>query len=574
MAEPKEKESFEELLFKYIYNSMYDRGAYDENDPIYAPSEELEQVIKGSRSYDEARNRIISRLKNDEKEGKGKSLISNSIKEYNDIFGNPAEGIVYDENSFPNASELNYKDIVSGKYGASGFDAKDIVEKAKQIRETLGVDPSVLYNTIFPESYGDEPDVVRNVFGSVEMRPTTRNMVKKFLENKDLSASQKKKIYRELGIVPGQDEYLYDYISDILLRNKRIGNEETFEEKYPVADWVEGFSFPHGKNKVKLGNEPNVADNVADLAPWALAGVAAKASALKRAGTQTLKNALATSDGTAAREIKKALSSASNKFPLLMPAAGVVAADQLLELGHDVADSLLTKHTYSEAPGDTIVKSGDAMAVLKNTPEYVKNLKYSLPLVLLGVGAQKANGIINASREALGKVVDKVTGVTKKRNALEALTESGTVSAENIVKKYDDALSALQTKEAQVSDNITKSRKALEDTYDEIEKAKNAKDKKRVGVAKKAERNIRDNISRLENQSGIYAGEKAALEVQKKAALEELMARNEAIKIPLEKSLSKSDATRNFLYDALVTKNATTPEDYAIAGRPIRMLMP
>ena len=528
-----DKDSFEELLFKYIYNSMYDRGAYDENKPLLMPSEEIEQVIKGSRSYDEARNRLIKRLKEDEKNGKGKNLISLPIRGFNYLFGDPKKGIVFDEDSFPLASKLNYRDIVSGKYGASGFNPNDVVEKAKQIRESLGVDPSVLYNTLFPESYSDDPAAVFNELGNVELRPTTRNKLKKFIEDKNLSEAQKKRIYRELGIVPGQEDYLLDYMSDILLRNKKIGSEETFEDKYPLVDWAEGFAFPHGKKKVKEGNEPNIADNIADLAPLALAGGAAKVASGKRAAAEVLKDVANTADASTARGIKKVLNSVNNKFPLLMPASGVVAADQLLEFGHDVADSLLTKHTYSEALGDTIVKSGDAMAVLRNATDYIKNLKYSIPLVLLGVGAQKANGLVNASREVLGKVVDKVTGVTKKRNALEAITESGTVAAENIAKKYDDAITALSFKESQIPESITKSRKALEDTYDELEKARKAKDGNRISIAKKAEKSINENISRLENQSKIIAGERALLEAQKKTALEELMAKNEVLKEPL-----------------------------------------
>ena len=68
MAE-KEELPFEEKIFRYIYDSIYHPGMLGDKEFNAGNRSAFEDLLAGARSYDEARNIIISELERQKKNG-------------------------------------------------------------------------------------------------------------------------------------------------------------------------------------------------------------------------------------------------------------------------------------------------------------------------------------------------------------------------------------------------------------------------------------------------------------------------------------------------------------------------
>ena len=520
MAE-KEELPFEEKIFRYIYDSLYHPGMLGDKEFNAGNRSAFEDLLAGARSYDEARNMMISELERQKKSGYDwRAFMQDPVYQYNLFYNSdgPDEGIKYTTSLLPNPSKIKKKDIVGKGGDVSGFSQNEIIENADRIAKVLLTDPETL-NEIIGLDYGlDSFHTPRDIRGKLE----------KFLESQFTTEKEKTRIYRELGIKDDEKDYLLDYITGNLERAYNIAQSSKEKNDSPVAHFGKSFVLPNSVRRQEQGFEPDAFDKAMDLASLAAGAGIGKYAVKKASGLSKL---------------------AESKDIFYKPALLAGTIGTAANIADNVADSLRTTHTYSEVPGREDSKEGDWVGALTNNiPDYGKEFLANATTAMLASGLTNMNGKIKKTRELLSKGIDFVTGNSKKRKQLVELESQAQQASEKVKNASKSALDALNEENRK----LVKSYKDVDNVM-QGPGAKNLSKKE-----KRLNEQFLDNTNRrIINNTVEQALEKAAAEEDLKA-LER--AYNFTIE-PLQEKLKTADNVRSGLYYLLASKSLVNPTE-------------
>lgn len=344
----KNKKNFDDRLFNYIYNSKFkpDLLEFPLND------EELFKILDGVRSEEEARNRIIARLKKDG----NYNVIDDAISAYGDFY--PDEEV--SPELMTTIANLKYRDI-----SPETMSPEYILEKAAEIASVMG--------------YNGEDGVTRLL---TDINPHNLPMsiqANEFIKSKLKSDADIDNFYNSLGY--NDEDYALNQIGAILERAQKL---QEASKKGMVRTFAEGFVAPYSTKSKTEGRDPSINDLVWD-------GI----------------------DNAASLGSGKLIKGAGKNF---IAGAGYGTG---IDLGHDILDSLLTKHVYSEGEGDNdISERGDVgnIFTLDNLYTRLSPLMMLLGGVALGrsLVGKMPERIGDAIKDKLGKYYDKFFGSAHK----------------------------------------------------------------------------------------------------------------------------------------------------------------
>ncbi len=510
MADSENKKiDFEDEIFRLLWDSFNAQDDIPINPQKQAPKEtlpKLYELTKSARSYDEFRNILINHLQKLGEKGLEDEELNNAISYYNGANGDTVKGISFSKDMFPPYSSLKMKQIVGQKNGADGLSVDEVLEQAEKIYTALMADREKLNHLFVPK----DDDYLKYLDdGNFSERKFANETIKKYFESRNLSEQEKDRIAQELDIRPKNEDYLNNYISSILLRASKIGKDEKRRKDYPVASTAGDFLAPNSMKKQQEGLNPNTADKFADVLPYGVGGVAAK---------------------TGLAALNK-----GEKIPFLKSAIAATGAGVGLDYLHDIADSVLTKHVYSEIPNQEISSRGDYKKVASEFGDYLLRGVGYLPMALVLGGLSTANSVVGGTRKILSSGLDKLFGKGKAKKELESINKKVEVAKEKAEKEYKSAMDRLTEREMQLKNNQSRLNSEKKQAF-----GKNgSEDERAMNVADfdQHDKNIR--LHNFEKQATTTAYEKALKDA------ELIDAERKAL---IEKQLAKADAIKNGLY--------------------------
>lgn len=328
----------EELL-----NGQYDNIFFDD----------ISDMIKDKRNYDEVRNTIIKAAK------KNPALMRTFVDAFVDK--NRKDGEDWNKNAFDwskvNMRPIDVENIVLDK---EGNDGEDLFSKAERLAETLGYDVNNGGLASLLADY-DAP------FEGKASLPRTRfeSRLKNDLRKRNTDVVSRRDFLLKNGYSPNvDDETLLSDLSSILLRANDISK---MQKRSSVDKALSQIVFPRIDSKESKGQTPNAADMLFD------------ASGIVGAGKI----------GTA------------EKMALKNKAVAGTGLGALLDYVHGIADSALTERTYIDSPSEKYTERGDvAKAVTDFKTPLVGGITGAMSLLVPGVvrGKKLLDSVVNSSQ--------------------------------------------------------------------------------------------------------------------------------------------------------------------------------
>lgn len=541
----------DEDILRYIFNSKF-HPDMDENPFIFKSP--VTDVIEKARDYESARNLILDAASTNPDILKELRFIANqyslSHKKADELW-EPSKTFVGDLKSKRKSKN------------AEGMAIEDVLGKADLIASAFGYQDgrSDLYKGLEESGYNGiskealEKEIAKRI-------STESGEGENWLERMALQ-------YR-LGFSNNADnDYMAEKMAEYLSRAKAFDDSKKHEDEHPVLHSVGGFIAPNIQKKKDVGLTPNIADELSDIGMWGIGGAGTKAALGERAalnGAEML--------------VKKSA-------PVLKPALYAGASSGGIGFIHDLTDSALTKHVYSDKEdGKEIVDRGDVGKVIDNWPSYAKQSAFNALFAPVIAQASIANSVYGKTRGFVKNAIDKLLGTNKTRKALEKI-ESREAAAENIVneKMSVDNLKKEQQmyvnqekeliKEAQQAEKDRDAIKALMDSKKQDGKKISADDKRKYSKAQEARKETLERLDRLDLNKRMNAADQKLLEYERERALNEIASRYGVLKEQLEKSISKRDAIPSALFYLGAIKNqANNTDDYKLNFSTIGRLMP
>lgn len=299
-------------IFDYIYDSTFWPEYMGDAVPLLGTGG-LKEILKGSRSKREARNRLLLAYKKAQEDGGNGfgELMDNAVREYATNYMQPGDAM----------PEFIWKQERFSDLDPTNTSVEDILAQAENIASALG----------YGEDDGSVEQMLTDLYGrNLGMKgceePTSRDFVESYGKLSELLKSPvaTDMLYRNIGLPFDNDpENLYGYISGITDRANRIRvrKNDPF-----VVDVANTFLSPYSYAKNSQGRDVNKADILSDAASYA---------------------ATFGSGGTA-KAAGKYLPFVSKNAGTVVGASGAaIGLDALIGAVHDIGDSLLTKHVYT-----------------------------------------------------------------------------------------------------------------------------------------------------------------------------------------------------------------------------------
>lgn len=361
---PKE---FAEDLFKYIYDSQYNRGEFEDQDDIYVLDEDVENLLAGSRSYNEVRNRLINAMK----QAGNNDIVKRAVTKYNNVYGDPESGAegLFSTDLLPPVDKLKMRAINN-----DGLTLEESLARLDTLCQKLGVDPSVLLK----ELYG-ETDPVTGMRGGEGSKTKFRNKV---IEKAMQSEADARKFYRDMGYVydgENNDDYVIGDLYDLV---ERAQKRREYDETPIVEKALMTLTDPYGTDKISEGREPTTTDKVFSAI-----------GALGDIGIASLTGGMS--------------------LPLQV-IAGLSFGTGLKPL-HDAFDLKEDRYVYSNGDGDKDIKADEKFNILKELNEAAPNLliSYIGGGILGGRGAKLVKSVTGKFKNAVESAIDRITGATE-----------------------------------------------------------------------------------------------------------------------------------------------------------------
>lgn len=297
-------------IFDYIYDSTFWPEYMGDAVPLLGTGG-LKEILKGSRSKREARNRLLLAYKKAQEDGSNGfgELMDNAVREYATNYMQPGDAL----------PEFIWKQERFTDLDPTNTSVEDILAQAGNIASALGYgDDDGSVEQMLTDLYGRNLDM-----GLKE--PTSRDFVESYGKLSELLKSPiaTDMLYRNIGLPFDNDpENLYGYISGIADRANKI---RVRKNDPLVVDVANTFLNPYSYAKNSQGRDANDADILADAASYA-----------------------ATLGGGVTRRAAKILPLVSKKAGTLAGAGGAaIGLEALIGAAHDIGDSVLTTHTYT-----------------------------------------------------------------------------------------------------------------------------------------------------------------------------------------------------------------------------------
>lgn len=298
-------------IFDYIYDSTFWPEYMGDAVPLLGTGG-LKEILKGSRSKREARNRLLLAYRKAQEDGGNGfgELMDNAVSEYADNYAQPGDA----------KPEFLWMQERLEDLDPTSTGVEDILGQAGNIAAALGYgtdEGSV--EQMLSDLYG------RNLEMKGHMMPTSRDFVESYGKLAEVLKNPlaTDTFYRKVGIPFDTDpENLYEYVSGIADRANRIRLEK---EKPLVVDMADTFTAPYSHAKNSLGRDANAADKIADV----------------------LSLAATFGAGGAARKAGKGLKFVKDAGTNVGAGGAAVGLDAIIGGLHDAADSAATTHTYT-----------------------------------------------------------------------------------------------------------------------------------------------------------------------------------------------------------------------------------
>lgn len=367
-------------IFDYIYDSTFWPEYMGDAVPLLGTGG-LKEILKGSRSKREARNRLLLAYKKAQEDGGDGfgELMDNAVREYATNYMQPGDAM----------PEFIWKQERFTDLDPTNTSVEDILAQAGNIASALG----------YGEDDGSVEQMLTDLYGrNIEIKryemPTSRDFVESYGKLSELLKSPiaTDMLYRNIGLPFDNDpENLYGYISGITDRANRI----KLRKNDPlVVDVTNTFLRPYSYAKNSQGRDTNEADMLADAASHA-----------------------ATLGSGVTRRAAKILPLVSKKAGTLAGAGGAaIGLEALIGAAHDIGDSVLTKHVY------TTDENGDPDYTERGNPNWGSalgsaglNALSSLPLLGLS-GRNLGTRLLNfLELDEIPKKIGKRMGPIKKK---------------------------------------------------------------------------------------------------------------------------------------------------------------
>lgn len=390
-ATENKEDSFDEKLFKFLFNSRFDPNVL--NDEQILDWSSIDGGTEDVKSYDEYRNRLISKL---QKAGNA-DILDEAIEAYNLFYGDENDAVKsFTKELFPRVSTLKMREL--------GYDNSSSDELNKELENVAG-----FLNM-------DVPALLEKI---TDGKGVSSEKLKELLYKDILiDANKKEKLYRDLGyVMPDKgDDYLIDNLSTLLGRAKKIKDWEAQSTGQKIAN---NFVAPFSSMKMAEGMKPTALDVGSDLVNLGIDGLAAYVTKGKSLPS------------------KISASATLNILP---------------ELIHQYKDSSNTEHVYSLGEGDNdIRKKGDVdavfsldnvlpklagSAILSSAPYLGKQFFPFLPNLKKIKDSNAYQNIGNGLRVAIDKIFGS-NGTKKKIAELEAEAKDLKRLNEGFAKEHD-----------------------------------------------------------------------------------------------------------------------------------------
>lgn len=307
-------------IFDYIYDSTFWPEYMGDAVPLLGTGG-LKEILKGSRSKREARNRLLLAYKKAQEDGGNRfgELMDNAVREYATNYMQPGDAM----------PEFIWKQERFTDLDPTNTSVEDILAQAGNIASALG----------YGEDEGSVEQMLTDLYGrNLDMglkEPTSRDFVESYGKLSELLKSPiaTDMLYRNIGLPFDNDpENLYGYISGIADRANRIRRQNA---RPAASKAFTSFLTPYITERELQGNDATVVDGISDL-------LSLGTTAGGLAGARAVGNmAKSTAKGKLAEYVSKR--GASN-----FGAAGIATIlNAVPDAVHGGLDSLTTKHVYT-----------------------------------------------------------------------------------------------------------------------------------------------------------------------------------------------------------------------------------
>ena len=547
----KEKKSVDEDILRYIFDKKF--HPYMVDDSFIGKSPVMD-IIENAKSYDAARNMILDAASED----------PNFLEELRKIskiysLANKKDGELWEP------SKTFVGDLKSKRKSknAEGMSVEDVIGKSDLLADVLGYQGgrSGLYGAL--EESGEN---------GITKDAIAREISKRIAAERGEGENdfEKMALQYRLGFSKNADvDYMTEVMADYLSRAKAIDDAQKHYNEHPVLHSVGGFAAPNIQKKRDAGLTPNIADEIADVGQWGIGGVGTKAALQERAAIN------------AAQTLMK------KTAPVLKPAFYAGAASGGIGFLHDLADSAMTRHVYSdEDDGKEIVERGDVGKVLANWPKYAKQSALNALFAPVLAQASIANSVYGKTRGFVKNAMDRLLGTKKTRDALEKIEAKEANAISNVNSKTSvENLKKEQNLYVQQEKEILKDSRQAEKEYDAIKALMDSKkkkgekitsaDKRKYNEAREARQENLERLDQLDLNKRMNAADQKLLEYERERALNRIADRYGVLRENLERSIAKRDAIPAALFYLGAVKNqSNNTDDYKVNFSTIGRLMP
>lgn len=386
-VEKDRERNLDEDVIRYIYQSRFfpEKLVLDDDIPGNIVDDVLFKQFEDAKSYDEARNKIISGLKDEDYLRRARDAAS----AYFEMFG--GEGNTYDgDKSF--VSPLDRIPLNSGQL------PYDVVnERADKTARAFGFTNGIqgMLDKMRAESVaakiGDEDSFAAYIAGQLQEK--LRNETEK-----------KQAIIDALDVVPDADP---DYIVKKAVEYAdRVNRKKNRENMGDVSRAVNEFLLPYEAEKANEAVKPNVADLVADAVPIVTIPISSYKYGKAKNGLTGLEKMFENTKAGKYGRYAGALADLSG----LGAIAGAI--EPFVTRAHDVGDALLTKKVYeNEGEDDEVFERGDVGKALRFSElpsDVAKGIAGGLMTSAFGLAGKGARDIVtNAVNKAGNTKVGK-----------------------------------------------------------------------------------------------------------------------------------------------------------------------
>lgn len=425
MAESKSKRNLEEDVIRYIYNSrFYPDRVVNEDGPAFLFDNSLMGLIDNAKSYDEARNILISALDDES----NLQLARNAARDYLESFGE--EGNTYDwEKSFGSRLDRVPLNVDALPY--------DVVEKrSNDYAKALG------FSDINGMIQKMNENTVLGNFGQPGLSDGFLIALRNEMKNKLKDGTIKKEDIADLlDYSPNADE---DYIVDKAFEYAdRVKRKNDYEKMGDLSKGAQEFLMPYQARQAREGKKPTPMDLLVDVATFAPTIAGSVKYSKGKNGVNGLEK-LATS--IAGKEAGQKILNYANLAGL-----GVIggAMEPIFTRANDAADALLRKRVYAnEGSNDEVSEKDDLIDALK------------IGTFIPDVGAGIQNNIGSSFMGLTGRAMSKVIG-----NLTSKIAQS---KAGNAVKNGLNALFGGKKNAANSTRRLHNEKKAIESEIDDF----------------------------------------------------------------------------------------------------------